>query len=387
VRRRRASQVVGVLVGSALFAGFFFTPALPAFFSAEVFAQGPTGMSKRELFYATTMERLRDPTAYSQAVAAAPESNRNLLLLGSSELSSPAPQNPARFFPHHVSDFDLFISGRGYTQSLYQAISLSATASQTPMKKVALIVSPQWFTRDGELPEAFQDVFSAEDYNRMLGDSSLSDDLRQRIVARADALRQVSSQPVARLDRVELAVGGRVGLAKSAIEGAGYTAPYSVAEGSVPASQVDWDAHLAQATQEGAAASSNDLNIEDNYYKTYVEPALEKSKGSMSTLDYSADSPEYGDLNLFLEVAKAHGIEVMLISVPVHGKWYDYTGYPAERRAQYYEKIRQLAAQHGARLADFSSHEYDPYFLYDVMHLGWKGWLYVNQACVDFATS
>ena len=186
---------------------------------------------------------------------------------------------------------------------------------------------------------------------------------------------------------MELAVGGRVGLAKSAIEGAGYTAPYSVAEGSVPASQVDWDAHLAQATQEGAAASSNDLNIEDNYYKTYVEPALEKSKGSMSTLDYSADSPEYGDLNLFLEVAKAHGIEVMLISVPVHGKWYDYTGYPAERRAQYYEKIRQLAAQHGARLADFSSHEYDPYFLYDVMHLGWKGWLYVNQACVDFATS
>ena len=173
MRRRRASQVVGVLVGSALFAGFFFTPALPAFFSAEVFAQGPTGMSKRELFYATTMERLRDPTAYSQAVAAAPESNRNLLLLGSSELSSPAPQNPARFFPHHVSDFDLFISGRGYTQSLYQAISLSATASQTPMKKVALIVSPQWFTRDGELPEAFQDVFSAEDYNRMLGDSSL----------------------------------------------------------------------------------------------------------------------------------------------------------------------------------------------------------------------
>ena len=325
-------------------------------------------MSKRELFYATTMERLRDPTAYSQAAAAAPESNRNLLLLGSSELSSPAPQNPARFFPHHVSDFDLFISGRGYTQSLYQAISLSATASQTPMTKVALIVS-------------------AEDYNRMLGDSSLSDDLRQRIVARADALRQVSSQPAARLDRVELAVGGRVGLAKSAIEGAGYTAPYSVAEGSVPASQVDWDAHLAQATQEGAAASSNDLNIEDNYYKTYVEPALEKSKGSMSTLDYSADSPEYGDLNLPLEVAKAHGIEVMLISVPVHGKWYDYTGYPAERRAQYYEKIRQLAAQHGARLADFSSHEYDPYFLYDVMHLGWEGWLYVNQACVDFATS
>ena len=53
----------------------------------------------------------------------------------------------------------------------------------------------------------------------------------------------------------------------------------------------------------------------------------------------------------------------------------------------YYERIRQVAAQHGAKLADFSGHEYDPYFLYDVMHLGWKGWLHVNRACIDFALS
>jgi len=387
VKRRTATQLLGVSLGGTLFAGFFFTPALPAFFGTEVFANGQSSLSKRDLFYATTLNRLRDPTAYSRAVAGAPEGNRNLLLFGSSELSSPAPQNPARFFPQHVSDFDLFVSGRGYTQSLHQAIVLSATASETPLKKVALIVSPQWFTNEGELPGAFQDVFSAESYNRLLGDSRLSEDLRQRIANRVAALRQTSTHPAARLDRVGLAVSGRVELAKSAVDGARYTAPYFIADGATPVSGIDWEAQFAAAEREGDAASSNDLNIEDNYYTTYVKPALEKSKGSMAELDYAADSPEYGDLELFLEVAKAHGIEVLLISAPVHGTWYDYTGYPAGRRAMYYERIRQVAAQHGAKLADFSGHEYDPYFLYDVMHLGWKGWLHVNRACIDFALS
>ena len=140
MKRRTATQLLGVSLGGTLFAGFFFTPALPAFFGTEVFANGQSSLSKRDLFYATTLNRLRDPTAYSRAVAGAPEGNRNLLLFGSSELSSPAPQNPARFFPQHVSDFDLFVSGRGYTQSLHQAIVLSATASETPLKKVAPVV-------------------------------------------------------------------------------------------------------------------------------------------------------------------------------------------------------------------------------------------------------
>ena len=91
MKRRTATQLIGVSLGGSLFAGFFFTPALPAFFGSEVFANGQSSLSKRDLFYATTLNRLRDPTAYSRAVAGAPEGNRNLLLFGSSELSSPAP--------------------------------------------------------------------------------------------------------------------------------------------------------------------------------------------------------------------------------------------------------------------------------------------------------
>ena len=39
------------------------------------------------------------------------------------------------------------------------------------------------------------------------------------------------------------------------------------------------------------------------------------------------------------------------------------------------------------QLADFSQEEYEPYFLYDTQHLGWKGWLDVTQACIRFEHS
>ena len=48
VKRRTATQLLGVSLGGTLFAGFFFTPALPAFFGTEVFANGQSSLSKRD---------------------------------------------------------------------------------------------------------------------------------------------------------------------------------------------------------------------------------------------------------------------------------------------------------------------------------------------------
>lgn len=35
-------------------------------------------------------------------------------------------------------------------------------------------------------------------------------------------------------------------------------------------------------------------------------------------------------------------------------------------------------------LADFSDKEYEEYFLRDIMHLGWKGWVYLDEAVYQF---
>ena len=88
-----------------------------------------------------------------------------------------------------------------------------------------------------------------------------------------------------------------------------------------------------------------------------------------------------------IDVAKELGVQVQLVSVPMNGWWYDHLGYTAEARAHYYAKIRELAAARSVRLADFSEREYQPAFLYDIMHLGWRGWLDVTRACYEFEKS
>jgi Protein involved in D-alanine esterification of lipoteichoic acid and wall teichoic acid (D-alanine transfer protein) len=43
-----------------------------------------------------------------------------------------------------------------------------------------------------------------------------------------------------------------------------------------------------------------------------------------------------------------------------------------------------MIQEKGFTVADFSDKEYEKYFLKDIMHIGWKGWVYVNQSLVQF---
>ncbi|MDO4784497.1 MAG: D-alanyl-lipoteichoic acid biosynthesis protein DltD [Propionibacteriaceae bacterium] len=381
-----ARQAIGIAAGGLLSVAMLMSPLTPAAVGAVAGLAGPAA-SSRMLHYHLDVDYLRDPDAYARASAGLPESASNLLLLGSSELSSPVAQNPVRFLPAKVSDFDLFLSGRGYTQSLHQATMLAAMGPQLRNRKVALIVSPQWFTPDGVSVQAFDEVSSAEALRRVASSPDLPDDLRQRLLDRVSQVRGLAELPGVVSAGLSQALTGRVQAGKAQVAAARFTGDYAVAERAVPVASIDWEAELREAEEQGRAASSNDLQIEDEYYARYIAPRLAELKDSMSGTDYSGPSPEYGDLGLFLDVAHALGIEVLLISTPMHGAWHDYAGYPAERRASYYERIRALASRPGVRVADFSGHEYEPYFLVDVMHLGWKGWLHVTRACADFAAA
>ena len=84
------------------------------------------------------------------------------------------------------------------------------------------------------------------------------------------------------------------------------------------------------------------------------------------------------------EICRQKGIEPLFIHVPLHGGWSDYTGFTAERRQQYYENVRGIAMEYGVEMLDLTGYEYEEYFLCDVMHLGWKGWLEVDRALIDY---
>ncbi|RRD47235.1 D-alanyl-lipoteichoic acid biosynthesis protein DltD [Arachnia propionica] len=378
-------RLLGALLGSALFLGFLASPGLRI--GAGLIAAGTNPpQSSRWLFYNLRGNPAGAPVGLPLAVSNAPSGNQSLLVLGSSELGADVTQNPGSFLPEHASDFDLFLSGRGYTQSLFQAINLSATASGSKLDKVVLVLSPQWFTPEGSLPEAFQTVFSAEGYFRMLNDPKLPPDLKERIRNRADTLRGVSTGGnVLQNNAATLWVEGRAETAKLGVEAGPWRLPYGSGGDAKPVKDVDWDTLIEEARAEGQELATNEYHIRDDYYRDYLGPAVEETKGKMAQTDYAQESPEYHDLELFLEVARSHGIEVMLVNVPMHGKWYDLAEYPADRRAQYYQRIRDLAAKWDVQLADLSEYEYEPHFFVDTQHLGWVGWVRVIRACVDFA--
>lgn len=408
-RRRPATGLVAILAAVSLSCAALLTPASPTLAHAAGRAAAPeSAVTARALAGTLSAQTLVTADRYRTYQATKPESVRGIVVMGSSELQSLAPQNPARSFSTQVSDTDIFITGRGHVQSLPHAIELAALAPDLEPRRVVLILSPQWFSAEGLSAGAFEDVYSATFFSQALANDALTTDTKDRLRDRVAELRGADAVPppsdpgqIVResgwrqvIDQTALAATAPFAARPEMLKEsglAGYHLPSISGDGGtegVAHDAIDWDQWQQQAEDQGRAAiTNNDFFVEDGYYTTYVAPALAERKDSMVDVDYAGDSPEWRDLDLFLRVARDLGVDVLLVSVPVNGRWYDYCGYPAERRVVYYDKIRSVAASWDVPLADFSGEEYTPYFLYDIMHLGWKGWLDVTRASVDFGWS
>ena len=147
----------------------------------------------------------------------------------------------------------------------------------------------------------------------------------------------------------------------------------------------DWDAELEAALDQAAEmVTNNDFYMQDSYYATYIGAKLDQQAGKDAALSYET-SPEYDDLRCLLDLCSLWDLEVLFVHVPMHGSWNDFTGFDAGRRAAYYQAVRDIAEDYdNVTLLDLTGYEYEPYFLCDTMHLGWKGWLAVDRAIVEF---
>ncbi len=330
----------------------------------------------------------------------APEVLKGLLdkntfvIMGSSELNSDSdkPANPFRYFNHE--NLNLLKVGLGGYQSLIHTGLLGTIGPEIQTHKVMLILSPQWFTKEGISAAAVMDKLSYTAIDEFLRNPALSKRLKTAFI---DRLSKLTSEYPAYSDKVRdiaaaalkdtnplLNIPSGIKLRADAFkhkvklgmdlfkikETAGYKeTPLSFSA----------DELLAAAKQTAKSASTNnDFYVEDEYYKEHIEDKLEQFKNMETDLSYT-ESPEYEDLKLFLACAKEQGIEVHLVSIPLSGHWADHTGFPADNRAEYYEKIRNLAESEGVRLLDLSTYEYEPYFLKDIMHLGEVGWVQIDR--------
>ena len=318
----------------------------------------------------------------------------SLLMLGSSEFSTPASTVstvPAQVFGTNNFGVRPMLVGEAFDQALWHAIALGALADGgLPRNKVVLVVSLGEYT-DGGLDNAtFGERFSYSLYQAFCSNKNIDEEtrayVRRRLVEqgideatvraanREDVIGAVDGAALSFTD--DLRLRGQLGTVRAS------GMPYAEGPVLVP----DWNAMRSQAFAEAQQRSTtNEWGAEDKFYTNELQPVLEKLAGARASETYTA-TPEYDDLECFMDVCDACGIEPLVIIEPCMGPYYDHIGIAAETRARAYRHISSVVASHPiAWLADFSSREYERYFLFDIVHFGWTGWIDAEKAIYDFA--
>lgn len=326
-----------------------------------------------------------------------------ITVLGSSELSSDeeTPYYPFNCF--RSEKLNALRVGRGGCQSLVHAGIIAAMGEKLEGKKVMLIVSPQWFTKEGIQKEAAAAFISPDIFEEVLRNKEISEESKEAFAKRAlsvlvgsektkktyDALKPIydNYQKKGLKDRILLTAENYKSqwhYKKNMLEELRGKDTSGFKQVETNPELPTKEEMLRQAAKRAERKSSNNAyEVQDDYFNEYMKSRLSSLKNSQKDVDYS-DSVEYDDLRLFIKMAKEQDIDLKLISIPLHGKWSDYTGFPKEKRERYYEKIRSLAKEENLELIDYSDHEYDPYFLKDIMHIGEKGWVYIDEEIQKF---
>lgn len=318
----------------------------------------------------------------------------SLLVLGSSEFSTPADtvaQVPSQVFGTHNYGLHPMLVGEAFDQCLWHTMALGALADGgLPKNKVALIVGLGQYTDGGLDNSSFGERFSYTLYEGFCKNDAVPQEAKEYVLRRVeeqgiDATTVRAGHPTNLIEQIDGAVLGAMDslrLRSRLGEVRAKGIPY--ADG--PLEQPNWDALREEALQVAQTKSTtNEWGAEDEFYTKQLAPALDSLKDARKDETYT-QTPEYDDLACFLDVCDACGVQPLVIIEPVMGPYYDHIGISQETREAAYQRIRDVVGAHEqARLADFTSHEYDPYYLFDIVHFGWTGWIDAEQALYEFA--
>ncbi len=321
-------------------------------------------------------------------------SDDGILTFGTSELYISMPlvnQVPQKVFGESVSGVDMTYVGEAFDQSLWQAIAAGAYADSTKNRKVVLMLSPQWFFKNNGQESKFSSKFSYTLYKSFLNNAAISDDTKSYVRSRLQALGVDEKQIAAANDdsfvdaindeAYQLTNDLRI---RSKLNALVQGSPKKAATRTAgqDTGEPDWDALLDDAQQQGEqSCTNNDYGIYDGYWEKNSQYRSEQGQ------DFTHADDEWADFKCFLRVCKESGLEPLVVILPMHGTWYDNVGVDSNTRAQFYEQAREICDDAGAAYADFSSCEYEKYFLCDTVHPGWIGWVRIEHAVYDFASN
>lgn len=325
-------------------------------------------------------------------------------VFGSSEFrhGRRTPFHPSRVFKD--SDASLMTIGGPFNQCLNHAITLGALSKQIKKKKVVLLISMTWFYKKGISKSKYALRFSEGNYMALMENPNISKDIKKYIAKRSESLLTEDLDKLRCASRTDDIY---VRDSKSALKKKFYDfrksyvndkdllvmqsimKKYKIKRNSkypkLPknATAPAWADLIMQARSIPRRAMNNPYDIDSRFWNRQIKSVYERQKGKLKDEDFS-ESPEFEDLEVFLKICNEAGIKPMLITLPVNGRWYDYTGLDAKKRAKFNQKINELGEIYHANVVDFSKYDYKPNIMKDTVHPRGEGWVRINEAIYKF---
>ena len=346
--------------------------------------------------YSTTYEKYKSKDIITENIMP-----NTLVLLGSSELTATINESyhPNKIF--NYEDFNIMQIGTGYSQNIIQASTLGSIEGAMKNRKVAIVESVQWFAKGGLQNDAFLNKASQEHIYNTMTNNKISKKTKEKLINRVieltsnnkgqnDIYKKYKEYFIENkgsfIDGEILKMDSYIYSFKNKTQfysNKGKT-DYPLSGQNTP--NYDWDSLTNDFVEEvKKTTNNNDYAVDNKYYNTYLAKNYSTFRDSNKGISY-LESPEYIDYEIFLDVAKELGMKVEVIIFPVNGKWNDYTGVSKEMREQAYRNIEEMAKKYdNVKVLNYGNREYDDYFLFDVMHVGVKGWMEVERELYKFA--
>ena len=319
----------------------------------------------------------------------------DILMIGSSELSAPVEQNPVNMYPNNDLSVNINKIGGAHRESLLDAILLGGLDVK-PENKISILISLQWFEGNDINKQGFQAKFSELQFLSFLKNQQITDESKKYVCSRLTNL--LSNEPLtiesclwARLNATDDAVTKiircvfepyyefkyKILVLKDKYDA--YKFLRDSPEKEYIVRDIDWKKEMDSAYIQGeTACTNNDFFVYNEYYNKYLLDKIDNLAGrDVNTTLLS--SKEVNDYEELLKVSKEKSVKPYYVIMSTNGLYYDYVGQNRSRRIELYDLLREEAQKNDMPYLDLREYEYEPYFYCDVSHLGWKGWIFVNE--------
>lgn len=333
-----------------------------------------------------------------------------LPVYGSSELQIANTYRAGDFFHDYPTGFTIYPTGDLATSALIWVQALASLGNEMEGRKVVFSISPQMYFRPMIDPEFYAGNFSELHASSLVFQPRFSPALKRAIARRMlDYPDTLLSRPWLKSNLERLTRGALIDDVMNLP-----TIPSSAAQNALLRFQDHWDAltflplqgdrsleprrvertidwtNLIDAAERQAvlAADNNPFGFYRDYWLEQGE-RISRERNSWSDEKFLAtldSAREWTDLELLLQgVQELHG-RPLILSMPIHGAYYDYIGVSRQARQAYYDRLKAVGARFGVLVIDFDEFDEDRTFLRDPQsHPSEKGWIYMNQMLDAFA--